>query len=34
MSCHKTVPHGKGFKDDSFNEAPKSGELLKNKGGF
>ena len=34
MSCHKTVPHGKDFKDDTFDQAPKSGELLKNKGGF
>ena len=33
-SCHKTVPHGKGFKDDHFNEPPKSGELLENRGGF
>lgn len=34
ISCHKTVPHGKGFKDDSYNKPPVSGELLENKGGF
>ncbi|AZU63668.1 NapC/NirT family cytochrome c [Neobacillus mesonae] len=33
-SCHTTVPHGKGFKDDHYNKPPVSGELLKNKGGF
>lgn len=34
MSCHQTVPHGSDFKDDTYNQPPKSGELLKNKGGF
>jgi cytochrome c nitrite reductase small subunit len=34
ISCHRTVPHGKDFKDDHFDEPPKSGELLENKGGF
>lgn len=34
MSCHQTVPHGSDFKDDSYDQPPKSGELLKNKGGF
>lgn len=33
-SCHRLVPHGRDFKDDHFNETPKPGELLKNKGGF
>lgn len=33
-SCHQLVPHGKNFKDKTFNEAPQSGELLKNKGGY
>lgn len=33
-SCHRMVPHGKNFKNDSFNETPKQGELLKNKGGY
>ncbi len=33
-SCHKLVPHGKDFKDKTFKEAPKSGELLIHKGGY
>ncbi|NMD72163.1 nitrate reductase [Bacillus sp. DNRA2] len=31
--CHQSVPHGKGFKTEDFYKAPKSGELLENKGG-
>jgi cytochrome c nitrite reductase small subunit len=34
ISCHKTVPHGKDFKDDSYDKPAKSGELLNTKGGF
>jgi cytochrome c nitrite reductase small subunit len=33
-SCHRFVPHGKGFKTKQFNEQPQTGELLKNKGGY
>lgn len=34
MDCHREIPHGKGFKKKHFYEPPKSGELIKNKGGF
>lgn len=33
-TCHRLVPHGNDFKDKTYNEAPKSGELLKHKGGY
>lgn len=31
--CHQSIPHGKGFKTENFYKAPKSGELLEEKGG-
>lgn len=34
IDCHREVPHGKDFKHKEFYEPPKSGELIKNKGGF
>lgn len=34
MDCHREVPHGKLFKTPDFYEPPKTGELIKNKGGF
>ncbi|WP_174734946.1 cytochrome c3 family protein [Mesobacillus harenae] len=33
VTCHQSVPHGKGFKTEDFYKAPKPGELLENKGG-
>lgn len=32
-SCHEAVPHGSDFKTEDYFKPPKSGELLKNKGG-
>jgi cytochrome c nitrite reductase small subunit len=32
-SCHQSVPHGKGFKNEDFYKPAKPGELLENKEG-
>lgn len=34
VDCHREVPHGKHFKTKEFFEKPKSGQLIKNGGGF
>ncbi len=33
VSCHRAVPHGTDFKTEDFNQKPKPGQLLKDKGG-